>query len=234
MPIIDDIDISFEAGELEKLPGLQCRSKISKRMSAMVSEIIADITQDNLIHPSFTYGIVPVQSMHRGTIELEQGTRLYAPLLAHRLERATSLAFGVATIGNAISETIDQLFQAGKQFKAILMEEIANAYLYKVSMQLQHQVEEAAGTQDLQTSGTLAPGDDGFDLDEQDRVLALAGAAGINVSLSESFMMTPRHSISNVIGIGQRMPSWTQLENCSLCAARDRCRHQHSIKALSP
>jgi len=174
-----------------------------------------------------------VKSLSNGVIELEQGTRLHAPLLVHRLARASGLAFGVATIGNAFAETIEQLFKAGQQFKAVLMEEIANACLYKVSMQFQQRVDDEAGLINLQTSGTLAPGDEGFDLSGQEQVLALADAAAIHVSLSASFMMKPRHSVSNVIGIGRRMQKWTQIENCSVCKSRERCPHRQGIEVLT-
>ena len=234
MPVIHDIDVRFEADEVEKLPGLRCRDLVRKRVLAMLPEIMAGIKRDDLVKPALAYDIVPVKSKSKGVIELEEGTRLHAPLLTHRLARASELAFGVVTIGNAIAESIDQLFKAGEQFKAVLMEEIANACLYKVSMQFQQRVDEVAGKTNLQTSGTLAPGDDGFDLGEQERVLALAGAAGINVTLSGSFMMKPRHSVSNIIGIGRRMPKWTQIENCSVCASRDRCPHRQTLEILSP
>ncbi len=233
MPVIRDIDGSLEAEEVEKLPGFRCRGLMDKRVLSTLPEIMDDIERRKLIRPLLAYGIAPVKSINRGVIELEQGTRLHAPLLTHRLARASSLAFGVATIGNAIADTIGQLFKAGKQFKAVLMEEIANACLYKVSMQFQQEVDEVAGETSLQASGTLAPGDSGFDLGEQDRVLALAGATCINVSLTDSFMMKPRHSVSNVIGIGRRMKKWTNAESCSTCPAYDRCQHRLAIAELS-
>ncbi len=233
MPVIHDIDVSLEAEEVEKLPGFGRRGPMDKRIRSTLPEILDDIERCNLLRPSLAYGVVPVKSIGRGVIELDQGRRLHAPLLTRRLARASSLAFGVATIGNAIAETIGQLFNAGKQFKAVLMEEIANACLYKVSMQFQQRVDEVAGETGLQTSGTLAPGDSGFDLGEQDRVLALAGAKRIGVSLTGSLMMKPRHSISNVIGIGQRMKKWTKAESCSTCPAYDRCQHRLTVAELS-
>lgn len=232
MPVIYDIDAGFAADEVERLPGLLCRGRLHKHVLPMVTEILDDIEKHHLLQPALAYGIVPVKSKSNGVIELEQGSRLYAPLLAHRLARASGLAFGVATIGSAIAETIEQLFRAGRQFKAVLMEEIANACLYKVSMQFQQRVDDEAGLTNLQTSGTLAPGDEGFDLSGQDQVLALSGAAAIHVSLSGSFMMKPRHSVSSVIGIGRRMQKWTQIENCSMCKSRERCPRRQSIGVL--
>ena len=216
------------------LPGLRCRGLMRKRVLAMLPEIIKDIEQSKLLQPALAYDIVSVKSLGKGMVELENGIRLHSPLLAHRLAAASGLAFGVVTIGNSIAAVIDQLFRTGKQLKAVLMEEIANAYLYKLSMRLQQLIDEQASRGSLQASGSLAPGDEGFDLSEQKPVLALAGARGINVTLSESFMMKPRHSISNVTGIGKRMRKWTQVENCAECAANDRCQYRHSVEGLSP
>ena len=124
MPVIHDIDVGFEADEVEKLPGLRCRDLMHKRVLSMLPEIMAGIKRDNLIHPALAYNIVPVKSLSNGVIELEEGTRLHAPLLTHRLARASELAFGVVTIGSAIAESINQLFKTGKQLKAVLVEEI--------------------------------------------------------------------------------------------------------------
>jgi hypothetical protein len=234
MPAIHDFKLTLDASEVKGVPGLRCRGLMQKRVLSMLPEIVGDIEQANLVNPAMAYGSVAVKSRNHGMIELEDGTRLHAPLVAHRLARASKLVFGVVTIGNTITVAIDQLFRTGKQLKAVLMEEIANAYLYKLGMCLQQLIDEQASRESLQASGTLAPGDEGFDLSEQEPVLALAGAAAINVTLSESFMMKPRHSISFVTGIGRRMRKWTQLENCADCAASDRCQYRHSVAGLSP
>lgn len=231
MPIIRDIEVSLDTNEVEEIPGLICRGRMHKRLLATLPEIIADIETDNLIQPALTYDIVSVKSKNKGVIELEEGTCLHAPLLSHHLAQATEIAFGVVTIGNVIGEVMNQLFKTGKQLKAVVMEELANAYLYKLSTRLQQIVDEKAAAETLQASGTLAPGDDGFDMSEQIHVLRLAGAAGINVNLSKSLMMKPRHSLSNVIGIGRRMRKWTQIENCYRCKARNHCPHRLALEA---
>lgn len=230
MPVIQDIQVSLNANEAGKIPGLRCRGLMQQRVLDMLPDIIGDISNDNLIQPALAYNIIPVKSKNRDVVELEQGTCLHAPLLVHRLARASRLAFAVVTIGNTIAETINHLFKTGMQLKAILMEELANAYLFKLNMYLQQLVDEAAAAETLVASGALAPGDDGFDVTEQASVLKLAGAADINVSLSRSFMMKPRHSVSHVIGIGRKMQRWTQVENCAECAARDRCPYRHTAE----
>lgn len=229
MPVIVDINIGLNAEEAVTIPGLRCRGLMQKRILSLLPGIFDEIKQSSLVRPAIAWEIVEVETIKDGVMKLHDGSRLQAPLLSHRMRRASRLAFIVATLGEGIGRHINGLFNSGQQLKAILTEEIANAWLFRVSQLSQEWVDKEAAKTGLQASGSLSPGDEGFPLQGQAQVLEQSGAARLGIALSEYSMMTPRHSLSSVIGLGRRMQRWTQVENCAECRARDRCPHRHTL-----
>ena len=71
-------------------------------------------------------------------------------------------------------------------------------------------------------SGELRAGDPGLALEAQGAVLRLSAAAGIGITLGESFLMHPLKSTTMVLGVGENLPasSWSR---CDACTSRDRC-----------
>jgi hypothetical protein len=70
----------------------------------------------------------------------------------------------------------------------------------------------------------LSPGMEGWTLDEGQRFLfELIGPTG-SIRLTETAMMTPRHSLSMLIGLGPDID--TRQTICERCSARTRCPHR--------
>ena len=229
MPVICTKSTDLDIRALGKCTALSCSPSTSTRLNALLPGILDEIDRDRLIAPSLCYEIVAVEKTGTGSITLDSGDLLKAPLLAHRMARASHLLFGVTTIGSTVAKTVHQCFTGGKNVKAILLEEWANAVLFETMNRLQSLAEERAGDMGLTTSGPLSPGDlDGFGLDQQSTVLALANAAKIGVSLTRSGQMNPVHSLSVIIGLGKHMRKWTRMDDCKNCRSREKCRHYQS------
>ena len=233
MTVIRELDVTLDAEDAKAFPGLYCRGLGHERMLAVVPDIIDDVESGQLISPGIVYNIVDIARKELGTLTLADGSQLTSPLLAHRMSGASRLAFIVVTIGDGVAGYISDLHAADELVKAFVSEEIANAYLFDVSSHVEVLIEEAATADGMQVSGPLSPGDEGFPMELQSQVLALAGAKEIGIELSEASMMRPRFSISIVIGLGKRMHKWSQLDNCAVCASRDSCRHRKAAEAMA-
>jgi cobalamin-dependent methionine synthase I len=233
MPLIHDLPVSLSVDEVKAIPGLRSRGAMHKRVQILLPEILNEIETANLIQPAIVYEVVEIKAKGDREVVLNDNSRLLSPLVAHRLKRASRLVFAVATIGKTIDTFITDLFSSGKHLKALVTEELTNACLHKVSIQIQQRIDTEASRLQLQASGFLAPGDEGFPIGQQRHVLRLAGARQINITLSETSMMTPRHSVSKVIGLGRHMRKWTQVESCAECASRDRCPHRQTVAVMA-
>jgi hypothetical protein len=71
-------------------------------------------------------------------------------------------------------------------------------------------------------AGELRAGDPGLQLQAQQTVLQLAGAADIGLSLTSTMMMNPTKSTSIVQGVGLALPAQTW-SRCDHCRSRERC-----------
>lgn len=235
MPVIGHSSADLDVQALGKPAVLSGSAYTSARLSALLSGVLKEIERDRLIAPALCYEVVAVAKTSAGTITLDGGERLHAPLLAHRMARASHLLFGVATIGGAMAKTVRQCFTGGKNVKAILLEELANAALFETANRLQSLADERASDMGSSSSGPMSPGDvDGFGLDQQATVVTLAGAEKIGVTLTGSGQMNPVHSLSVVIGLGKSMRKWTKMDDCKTCRSRETCRHyQRTFEAAA-
>lgn len=233
MPVIDEQAIATATRGPGGYAGLPCSRQAAARVRALLPEVLAEVDERGLITPRICYEVVAVGRTRRGRITPEGGPVLTAPLLAHRLARATHMLFGTATIGAAMADEIRSCFSAGQNLKAVLMEEIANVALFEAANELLCAAQEQASRMGLSASGPLSPGDhEGFGLDQQATVLALAGAGRIGISLTSTAQMDPVHSASVVIGLGRNMRKWTRLDDCRSCKSRQKC--SHYLRSLEP
>lgn len=234
MPVVENIDIDFQLHDVDKLKSLGGSGSIHPRIRGMLPEILDCLKKDKLVVPGICFEIVKVDAISPGLVTLDGGRTLHSPLLSHRLARASSMSFSVATIGASIGETIRQWFADGRHVKAFVLEEIANALLFKLLEQMRVTIEAEAEKTGLTTSGPLSPGDhDGFDIDQQETVLAMAGAVNLGISMTTTNQMDPVHSVSVVTGIGKRIKKWSRLDNCSICRAREKCVHRINFEELT-
>lgn len=233
MPVLTDIAVSIGPEDTGSMPSLRRDGPLRLRMTSLAGEIVPELLEDAMPTPSIAWNIVDVAERKDGSVTLDGGREITAPILAHRLRNANRIAFLVATLGSGVGDFINRLFATGQQLKAILAEELANVWLRKVSDYGQRCIDVAACSSGMQVSGPLFAGDDGFPLEAQAAVLALARSEGIGIRLTGQGMMNPRHSASSVFGVGQRMKSWTQAQNCAACRAGERCPYRSPDEAVA-
>lgn len=233
MPVIDDFALTIQPDEILQLRTVGANPRTRPRMAAMVLEILDELAVQTLIQPRASYAFVAVTDMIPGQAKLAGDTVLHAPLLTHHMAGAAHLVPVVVTVGQAIDAAISDCFASGASLKAVLLEEIANQFLFKAAEHCEKLIAAAAAALNLQTSGTLAPGHEGIAFDNQIKVLELSGADDIGIRMSRAGVMDPVHSTSFIIGAGARMRYWTQAENCLTCPARVKCPHRREISTYA-
>jgi len=233
MPILTDIEIGIGPEDTDSMPSMRRQGPLRSRASSLAREIVPELLRSAVPGPSIAWNIVDVVGRHGGSVVLDGGREIEAPVLAHRLSNAKQIAFLVATLGGGVGDFISRLFASGQQVKAVLAEELANVWLRKVGEHGKACIDMSACSSGMQVSGPLSAGDDGFPLEAQAAVLALAQSEGISVGLTGRAMMNPRHSVSSVFGVGQRMSSWTHAENCTACRAGERCPYRSPETAVA-
>ena len=206
-----------------------CRDFASRpAMRLSVSDAFQCLDQTQWVEPAISYSLNVVTASERGSLRLADGSCIQSPLVAHRLRRASHLAVGVCTLGQTVTDSIQQCFAAGKGLQSLIMDAITTLALYHLGERFESTVQGFAAEMGLQASGVLSPGEDGFDLSEQAKVVQLADGASIGVALTSAGALVPHKSMTMVVGLGRQVPSWSRGESCARCAARDRCPFRQS------
>jgi len=224
MATVENPVIEFTPEEVYRLPGLKTRGKMHPRIKRLVPEVIDKVRELGLIRPAYSYNVVDIEKRSLNGVRLEGGWEITSPLLVHRLAGASQLVVGAITIGQALSEQVSSWFAVGDYSKAMILDAIGNDALFRLCDLFEDICETEATDRGILSGGILGPGDDGFGLECQRTLLAIAEADTCGIRLLESDLMLPFRSLSVVAGLGKRIKRWSQAESCANCSSRDKCK----------
>jgi hypothetical protein len=204
---------------------------LSAAVRSRLTELLATVAEQRWLQPAISYRIRPIAQRGSDWVELDCGTRLSSPLLAHRMRLASHLALVVCTVGEQLSRHAAAWFGSGNPARAVLVDEIGSIALYRLAERSGALLRDEAAALGLELSGSLHPGDDGFDIGEQAKVVNLAGGAELGVAVHGVVTLSPLKSQTAVYGLGTSMPNWTAGDNCGRCRARERCTYRRDRRA---
>lgn len=134
----------------------------------------------SLVRPAAAYGILDYEETNGHPI----------------FDKAKKVALAVCTIGPEVERDINGLFQKDEVLKALILDSLASEAVKEVVWETERLIVERALALRLWPSKRFSPGYRGWDLKEQQFVFDKIPAVEIGVSLTESFMMVPRKSLS--------------------------------------
>ncbi len=167
------------------------------------------------------YTVAGVQHQH---LLLEGGERLQSSLLARQLAPATKVIVLLATIGDGLEERVSKIWDADMVYALALDGAGSGAVEALANAACQYFEKKALG-EGLQASIPFSPGMVDWSVaDGQPQIFNLLGEAGSIVSLTPSFIMIPRKSLTMVMGLGANLDSSGR--TCDFCSMRATCRYQ--------
>lgn len=217
-------EINLRPADLARVAALNRPGNAGARIAALVLELVEMLRAETLLAPRFICERRRVLGVMAGTILLEGATSLDAPLVVKRLQGMQYLVIGLSTIGAALEERVQRLFQQRKGLRALILDEIGNVAVRKVANAARRQIRRDAGNIRLESSSAISPGADGFPISRQARLCELVRAADLGVKIQGGVMLHPAKSLTFVAGLGMNMPRWSQADECQSCRAAPRCR----------
>ena len=163
---------------------------LRKRPSAEVSDIvekrIADLRDyaSQLIHPHAVYGIFP-----RDHFQI--------PVF----QDADYLALGLVTIGRELEHTAEELSEAGNLADSVILDAWGSAMVEGAVKALDEVIRLEARLLNCIASKRKSPGYKPWSIEEQPFVLNRLKAEKLGVSVTDSYTMVPRKSVSFAIGL---------------------------------
>ena len=224
MTVIRDIAVKLDMQQILRHQGIK-ESSARLEMIAMTQELLS-VAELHLLKPVATYNSYTIVKVTRDEIRLDGSTALSGRLLFSALKEASELVVVVCAIGPKLEEKVADYSSRNGLLKGVLLDGIGSTAVDATLREFCRLITQEAASHGYQSSRPLSPGMSGFPLSEQKRLLKLASAEGIGVSLTSSGVMVPRKSISAVIGIGPKMPAWTRAEACSCCHLKKTCHYR--------
>ena len=140
------------------------------------------------------------------------------------LAPAGRLMVTVYTIGPALETQVRELYRAGEDLLAFMLDSVGVLALGAVGEVLRCMAEERASESGWGVSPALSPGSlVGWPVQGQREVCALLPLEKIGVQLNSYCVLEPHKSVSMVIGLGLNYPSSHVGSVCRYCSLADSC-----------
>lgn len=172
------------------------------QMSALAQQLQARIA------PRFTWVLAEVSA-------LALPGRTAARLLADCSEAAVL----VCTLGAEFDRWVRQV-QARDMPRAVLLDALGSAYVEAGCDAAENDIRARFPGKFL--TDRFSPGYGDLPLDVQPRLIRLAGANRIGVTLTDSMLMNPQKSVTAVVGIANQ-PQKSRIRGCDFCAMKTNC-----------
>jgi len=224
MTIIRDIPLSLTMEHILRRQGMADISAVSPKILALSRELIDEVGTLQSLDPAIAYEFCPVNEIN------DRGERLHGQ---KRFPFASELAAIACTIGSQLERKVTDYFAHDEPLRGVLLDGIGSAAVDILAQEACRMIGVVAGSQGNESSSPLSPGMPGLPLSEQRALCRIAQAEKIGVHLSESAMMMPRKSISMLVGIGPKMPTWTKAQVCSECVLNKTCRYKIGSSRLA-
>jgi hypothetical protein len=225
MPVVRDWDLIIDADQVLRGQGADpaaIRSR-SPKLVEMAARSIVEGTP--FLKPSLLYRRVGIESVRHERIKLEGGAELRGKLLVQHLAPASEAILILCTVGAELDTLISETMNTDPVF-ALALDGLGSAGVEALANAACHRFEVQAKESHKTTSIPLSPGMIDWPVEEgQAQIFGLLPAADIGVSLTPSWVMIPRKSLSMVLGIGEQMIS--DKTTCDYCSMRETCRYQN-------
>jgi hypothetical protein len=148
-------------------------------------------------------------------------TRLAQSPSAGPFRGAERIAYSVCTIGPKLERRVAQLAAKGESLRALILDAIGSASVEAVADVVNAAICKRVGQTDAYTNRRISPGYRGWPIQAQAEIFALLPSRISGVTLTPTWFMTPRKSISAAVSIGRNVSHSKYVAICAHCNLRD-------------
>lgn len=146
-----------------------------------------------------------------GNVNFETGR-----IIASYLDRVSHFCLFVSTAGKEFNQYIHRIKQTGDIVKEFVADSLGTVIAEACVSQITKELERNST---LSHSLPYSPGYCGWNISEQSKLFSFFPPAPCDVTLSESFLMSPVKSVSGIIGLGKELKP--QPYRCELCTNKN-------------
>ncbi|MFO7968319.1 MAG: hypothetical protein R6U44_12040 [Archaeoglobaceae archaeon] len=223
MPVLSELQLEPQEEHILKRLGYFDNPNVGSKLDLRerINEFYSNL--DGLMTPSVAYKVLEISKVESEAIQVN-GVRIEGFLLPMLFKDCQQFMVAACTIGTDLEQKVDRLLSDGNLLNAMLLDEIGNAAISELENYCYKIANDKAAEQGLTASGCIVPGQEGFALDEQAKILDLVDAQDMGVELTHYNIMYPRKSTTLVVGMGEKVSHW---DKCEYCDMRDRCEYNY-------
>ena len=221
MAVVADLDLSRALAAAMKRPRATDAALKARQ------ESLSLIAAESLIAPKCSYRTIAVRKTCEPSAELVLGdATLQTTGFAAISSQLTGVSAVACTLGPALEQRISALCAERRLSLALALDDLGNELLIYAVRLAVLKIRGEARRLGCSTGNTLTPGGRGLSLDQQAKVIDLAGGGQIGVTVTHQGMLFPVKSRSMLVSVGQGLAAQPLRRRCDTCSSRERCRYR--------
>lgn len=141
--------------------------------------------------------------------------------ITKHLEKASKVFVLSATVGEAIEEKSNAFFRNNEYTLGLLIDAAATTAVEEVADQINAYLDKLAKKQGYKSTWRFSPGYGDWPIEVQKDLAQIIGTEEIGVTVTESFTLFPRKSITAIIGLQEELSLDKKLPGCPSCTKTD-------------
>ncbi len=192
----------FIESELKSALGYPVTSQIEEKIRKIVEEMKPVV--EGLIEPKGIYCQVKINIENESVVitSEDKNYSFTSKKLARRLKNCTEAFIFAVTIGNRVEELSAELMRSGDYAKALVVDALGSTYAEGLAEAAQQylKVNELEDPEKEKLVDRYSPGYGDLDLSVQKIIFEILKPSEIGLTLNESMIMTPRKSVTAIVG----------------------------------
>ena len=213
MPVYNAPLLSINAAEARRYAGLQKAADFDE------NKILAACEDARLLAAPKGNWEIYDYDCETQTVKTTPPCQLQGEKIGQHLAGCEKIIALTATVGEDIEEDITRRFANGEYSSAVLMDAAATAAVEQVADGMEKAITPKMAAQGFLLKWRFSPGYGDWPLEQQPDLLRLAKTEKIGVGLTTSMMLTPRKSITAIIGLYRKQENSTAKHSPKGCAA---------------
>lgn len=208
MPIFNAPILTLDQKECKRYAGLASKTTFP-------DELVAKACMEalTLISPRGIWQLYDYDNQ-RNVILSDTPVLLKGEGIVKHLQAAKKVAVLAVTIGLALEIEVTRHFETGEYTLGLLLDAAGTTAVEANADYIENLITKAAASQGFSPLFRFSPGYGKWDITSQPEILALAGGNAINVKLTSSCILTPRKSVTAVIGLVPHVTTGNQNSAC--------------------
>ncbi|MEJ2682795.1 MAG: vitamin B12 dependent-methionine synthase activation domain-containing protein [Candidatus Sulfobium sp.] len=220
MKVMADVRPEITIDGISRLLGYGRPRDLSRRMLRAIERSLEK--SQHLIRPRVLYTEKKIRSVGNGALVLEKNVVIRSRKLSRVCGKCDRAAIFVATIGKGIDSLIRKLTEQKRVAEAYIVDAIGSTAAERTVDAFQRKYNAVKTERGERTTLRFSPGYCDWRVEEQKKLFNVVDNSLIGVELSESYLMTPRKSVSGIFGIGRPEEIGHVPTNpCVMCSMRN-------------